>query len=384
MIGFGLTGYGQNFGVEGYYYEITSSTSPPPQVRVIGYDASLGTGVTIPTTVNHNGTDYDVTAIRKFSFDNEQLTRVTFTDTPGTPGKITSIGDNAFKHNQLDSVTIPNNVTSIGKHAFGNNPDLRLVELLGNSPPGIHQNTFWRRDQINLVVPKGKREDYLNKGCTGSRSITEVAQVDDEFTVDYITYRITDTDPNSRKVSVIDYNTAEGPTTVNIPSTIQYQEIDYAVASIGSYAFARTLRTDKLTSVIIPNGVKSIGVEAFRENLLSSVTIPNTVNSIEQDAFLGNELTEIIFSMSSNLTSIEGGVFKSNKLTSVTIPGGVTSIGNSAFSGNQLTVVTIPSSVTDIEQWAFANSTGKNINTIFVGAATPPSIEENTFGGRSE
>ena len=416
-----LTSYGQQVGdlftVGSLEYKITSATN----VEVVDYTATGG-AVTIPPTVDHGPNTYTVTAIGAEAFSGNGLTSVVIPNTVTSlkgrafldnqltgvvipegvesissgvfrendlthatiPNSVTSIGASAFRFNQLTEVSIGDKVASIGSNAFGNNPDLRLVELLGNSPPGIHQNTFWRRDQINLVVPKGKREDYLNKGWTGFRwSITD-AQIGNTFTADHITYRITDTDPNSRKVSVIDYNTAEGPTTVNIPSTIQYQEIDYAVTSIGSHAFARTLRTDKLTSVIIPNGVKSIGTEAFRENLLSSVTIPNSVISIGNNAFNDNELTAVTFESPGNLTSIGASTFKSNDLTEITIPGGVITIGNSAFSANQLISVDLPGSVTHIDLWAFANGSNQKINTIFVQATTPPSIEENTFGDRSE
>ena len=62
-----------------------------------------------------------------------------------------------------------------------------------------------------------------------------------------------------------------------------------------------------ITSVVIPNTVKIIGISAFRENYLTSVTIPNSVTSIGNSAFGGNQLT------------------------SVTIPNSVTSIGISAF-----------------------------------------------------
>ena len=50
-----------------------------------------------------------------------------------------------------------------------------------------------------------------------------------------------------------------------------------------------------LTSVIIPDGVKSIGYQAFLGYTgLTSITIPNSVTSIEEEAFWGCEsLTDI-------------------------------------------------------------------------------------------
>lgn len=48
-----------------------------------------------------------------------------------------------------------------------------------------------------------------------------------------------------------------------------------------------------MTSIVIPNGVTSIGLSAFEDNQLTSVTIPNSVTTIGGYAFYRNELTYI-------------------------------------------------------------------------------------------
>ena len=65
---------------------------------------------------------------------------------------------------------------------------------------------------------------------------------------------------------------------INIPSSIKVNDVDYAVTSIGDKAFNDCL---SLTSVTIPNSVTSIGGYAFSDCTgLTSVTIPNSVKSI--------------------------------------------------------------------------------------------------------
>ena len=95
------------------------------------------------------------------------------------------------------------------------------------------------------------------------------------------------------------------------------------------------------TSVVIENGVTSIGSYAFSDcSGLTEVTIPNSVTSIGEYVFWG-----------------------CSGLTSVTIPDSVTSIGQHAFSGcSSLTDVAIPGSVTVIHGLAFDGCSGlKNV-----------------------
>lgn len=140
-----------------------------------------------------------------------------------------------------------------------------------------------------------------------------------------------------------------------------------------------------LTSIVIPNGITTIGAGAFFEcSGLTNITIPNSVTSIGGGAFNGcSNLTSInipgsvasirmsVFKDCSNLTSagpIGGGyncefgwtesipvnAFNGSSLKSITIPDGVTSIGNYVFKGcNYLTSITIPDSVTKIGDEAF-------------------------------
>ena len=88
--------------------------------------------------------------------------------------------------------------------------------------------------------------------------------------------------------------------------------------------------------VVIPEGVTSIGPEAFNNRFdncpnLTSVTIPEGVTSIGNDAF-----------------------YNCYNLTNVTLPRSLTTIGNAAFSWcKSLTSVTIPDSVTSIGDYAF-------------------------------
>jgi len=106
----------------------------------------------------------------------------------------------------------------------------------------------------------------------------------------------------------------------------------------------------KLTSIIIPTSVTSIGNDAFTDcYLLTKITIPESVISIGIGAFFQcYGLTSI--TLPSTLTSIGESTFVlDSSLTSIIIPASVTSIGNDAFQCCLgLKSIAIPSSVTSI------------------------------------
>ena len=68
-------------------------------------------------------------------------------------------------------------VSAIGANAFNGNPDLAKVTVEATDPPLLHENAFADRGQIDLIVPSGQRQAYLDHGWTGFRSITEESLV---------------------------------------------------------------------------------------------------------------------------------------------------------------------------------------------------------------
>ena len=99
----------------------------------------------------------------------------------------------------------------------------------------------------------------------------------------------------------------------------------------------------QINSVIIADGVTSIGFRAFRYcSGLTSIEIPDSVTSISFEAF-----------------------YECRGLRSVVIPDGVTSIGDLAFAHcTSLTSVTIPDSVTSVGDYAFTQC--DNLTDVYI------------------
>jgi tetratricopeptide (TPR) repeat protein len=134
----------------------------------------------------------------------------------------------------------------------------------------------------------------------------------------------------------------------------------------------------KITSVVIPEGVTSIGQYAFNycENL-SSVTLPSTLESIDGSAFNycvalrtitlptglkklgygvfeGSSLTTLPNPWPSAITRIPGGSFKNSKLRVVVIPEGIAILGDESFyECKELTSISLPSTIKEIGLQAF-------------------------------
>ena len=179
------------------------------------------------------------------------------------------------------------------------------------------------------------------------------------------------------KVAEVTRNPDKYAGNIVIPGSFNYDNVAYSVTSIGDYAF---YNCSSLASVTIPNSVTSIGIFAFSGCRLEKVIVKDLAawcgikfgsrsdNPLcHADHLYSDENTEITnLVIPDGVTSIgDNAFYECTGLTSVTIPSSVTSIGNEVFYYcTGLTSVTIGNSVTSIGQYAFAGCSGLTSVTI--------------------
>ena len=119
---------------------------------------------------------------------------------------------------------------------------------------------------------------------------------------------------------------ASMPITLDLSNAVGIVEL-HESASANNSVFSKCKKLEKL---VLPNGLKTIGLNAFKYCHFSSVIIPDSVTSIGYGAFFGcANLNDIDFG--SGLQSIGEDAFQQSGVTSVTFPKSLTSIQPTAF-----------------------------------------------------
>lgn len=135
---------------------------------------------------------------------------------------------------------------------------------------------------------------------------------------------------------------------------------------------------DSISTIVIENGVTSIGANAFYESKAMSVYIPDSVTSIGEKAFYESSIVGV--TIPGSVETIGNNAFYNcANLTSATVSEGVKSIGECAFYGcTSLAYIDFPSSITSVGAGAFMSC--ENLSRVrFMPGTGKVTIGDNLF-----
>ena len=273
-----------------------------------------------------------------------------------------------YENGKVTKVTIPNSVTSIGRYAFFFCENLTSVTI-GNNVTSIGNSAFYLCE--NLSYNDHDNAHYLGNEENPYVALLGVKNTDitscNIHSDTKVIYSDAFEDCTKLKSVIIPEGVASiGEGTFYNCTSLKSLTISDSVTSIGSLAFSGCAN---LTDIIIPAGVTSIGNSAFDDcKNLERVTIKNGVTSIGEYAFDDcQSLKEVHISdirawcnisfsdeSANPLYYADKLYVNGNLITELVIPDGVTSIPIYAFYRQKsITTVTIPDSVTSIGDDAF-------------------------------
>lgn len=363
-------------------------------VSVEGHvDGTNATGeLIIPETVIYNGTNFTVTGIDYYAFENCSGLTGSLT----IPNTITYIGDFAFAYctgfdgtltigNSITylgyeafyncsgftgALTIPNSLTSISRSAFGacyGFSDLNLPNTITTIGSYSFNRCYGLSGSLNIPNSVTTIEEYAFGGCSGLTGTliipNSVTQLGSNPFWGCSGLEAIEVDPNNPIYDSRNNCNAIIETNNNrLVSGFLITTLPNTITNIGEYAFSGY---SALNHIDIPNNVNTIENHAFQNCGLIDVDIPGSVDSIGVNPFFGCSSLESItvdfdnmfFDSRNNCNAIirtsDNELIVGCKNT--IMPDDITAIGNSAFYKCEglIGTLTIPQSVTRIGESAF-------------------------------
>ena len=299
------------------------------------------TEINIPGTYkDNNGDKHKITSIGKKMFKD-----CTLLETVTIPSSITTIKESVFEScTALTEINIPDSVTELDKNAIKECTSLKTLTL-GNGITEIKDRQFNDSKKLNAL-------ETINIG-TGVKTIGKYAFASSPVT----TINISESNKVLDTINEYAFEKCTNLKTINIPNNVADRTKEEGITGIKieQYAFSECLSLNKL---VIPDTVTKLGgYVCWKCTNLEELKLGNGITEITKEQFSNKSrnLDKLVtVTIGTGVKTIGEKAFANSKITEIIIPDNVETIKKEAFTAcANLVTVNIGSGVKTIEQEAF-------------------------------
>ncbi|WP_061777154.1 leucine-rich repeat domain-containing protein [Levilactobacillus senmaizukei] len=196
-----------------------------------------------------------------------------------------------------------------------------------------HAGTGLSEDPVGQEDPQSSADNPVTKTISNENVQTE------------LTYALNDQGTAYTVTGFASGHSGDHATSLVIPDDF----LGKPIVAVGAGAF----KGAGLTSVTLGQKIQWIEPHAFEDNVLKSIVLPDGLWSVGTEAFANNQLTSLDLN---RVVAINSGAFEHNAITSLVVPNTVTGIGEQAFMANAITTLELGDQVTTIGTSAFENN----------------------------
>lgn len=260
------------------------------------------------------------------------------------PQGVTKIGKEAFCYcKSLTEVILPQGLISIGEGAFQGCENLSKI-VLPQGVVDIGAEAFMYCDGLKeITLPQSVKAVRSGAFLCCDAKITASGEIVKRLQEEYydIALEVLGDNPNDMTASQIKDETQKAVSLIGKDFNVDGDKL--------------VRYTGKGGRVVVPYGIKDVGVDAFSDrDDVYVVVLPDTVKKIWNGAFKNCGKLKSI-NLPEGLTNIKKEAFRYSGVEEITLPQSLAFIGEIAFDGcKNLTSVTIPKNVTKVGDMAFS------------------------------
>ena len=331
----------QYFEVGGIVYGVTQGQTAEVLPYYYLLDNPYSGAVTIPETVEHDGTTYTVTSLGDEAFyDCGGVSSLTL------PATVRSIGSYCFYNSTFTSLELPDSLRTIGDNAFLYScvTSLHLPACF----EGYGECAFWARNLASVTVDEGNPR---------FRSIGGWLYSKDSLTLCVVPVAETGT------INVPSYVRHIGHQAFSFNSRATSVSLPEGLVSIGDFAFNCC---SKINNVVVPSTVTRIGLCPFSYcPQLTNLSIASgnshyvmdglMIYSAGYDTLVSCHKSGTTVTLNPNV-KVLGGFENNTWVRNIDIPAGVTDILDNCFNGCAITTIALPAHMNSIGRLALATN----------------------------